>query len=74
MVSLPRVKFFLFAEQMSSRSLRKLQEKKDDIQDDPEESGEDVGARGKSSFNAFLLVRSDLTEFDAKVDDFFYFS
>ena len=47
---------------MSSRSLRKLQEKKGDIQDDPEESGEeDVGARAKSSFNAFLLVRSDWT-------------
>ena len=49
---------------MSSRSLRKLQEKKDDIQDDPEESGEDVGARGKSSFNAFLLVRSDRNGYD----------
>ena len=46
---------------MSSRSLRKLQEQKDDVQDDPEESEEDVGARGKSSFNAFLLVRSDQT-------------
>ena len=41
---------------MSSRSLRKLQEQKDDVQDEPEESEEDVGARGKSSFNAFLLV------------------
>ena len=57
---------------MSSRSLRKLQEKKDDIQDDPEESGEDVGARGKSSFNAFLLVRSDPTR--GYGDDFIYFS
>ena len=47
---------------MSSRSLRKLQEKKGDIQDEPEESGEeDVGARAKSGFNAFLLVRSDTT-------------
>ena len=59
---------------MSSRSLRKLQEKKDDIQDEPEESGEDVGARGKSSFNAFLLVRLDLTELVDKFDNFFYFS
>ena len=60
---------------MSSRSLRKLQEKKDDIQDDPEESGEDVGARGKSSFNAFLLVRSDpIRRYDDQCDDFLYFS
>ena len=58
-VSLPGAKFFSFAEQMSSRSLRKLQEQKDDIQEDPEENGEDVETRGKSSFNAFLLVRSD---------------
>ena len=72
MVSLPGVKFFSFAEQMSSRSLRKLQEQKDDIQDDPEESGEDVGTRGKSSFNAFLLVRSDLSRHDDQFYDFYF--
>ena len=71
--SLPGVKIFSFAERkMSSRSLRKLQEQKDDIQDDPEESEEDVAARGKSSFNAFLLVRSDLSRDDQFSD--FYFS
>ena len=59
---------------MSSRSLRKLQEKKGDIQDDPEESGEDVGARAKSSFNAFLLVRSDRTGHDDQFLLPFYFS
>lgn len=56
---------------MSSRSLRKLQEKKDDIQDEPEESEEDVGARAKSGFNAFLLVRSDWTRHDQFYDFLF---
>ena len=42
---------------MSSRSLRKLQEQKDEVQEDLEESGEEVRARAKSNFNAFLLVR-----------------
>ena len=44
---------------MSSRSLRKLQEQRDEPQE-AEESGEEVRARGKSNFNAFLLVRADL--------------
>ena len=42
---------------MSSRSLRKLQEQKDEVQEDLEESGEEVRSRAKSNFNAFLLVR-----------------
>ena len=41
---------------MSSRSLRKLQEQKDDIIEDQDESEEEVRTRGKSTFNAFLLV------------------
>ena len=47
---------------MSSRSLRKLQEKRDEPQED-EESGEEFGARGKSNFNAFLLVRLGFVRF-----------
>ena len=49
--------FFRFQIEMSSRSLRKLQEQKDEVQEDLEESGEEVRARAKSNFNAFLLVR-----------------
>ena len=43
---------------MSSRSLRKLQEQKDETVEDRDESEEEVRTRGKSNFNAFLLVKT----------------
>ena len=52
--------FFRFQIEMSSRSLRKLQEQKDEVQEDLEESGEEVRSRAKSNFNAFLLVRGSI--------------
>ena len=41
---------------MSSRSLRKLQEQKDETVEDRDESEEEVRTKGKSNFNAFMLV------------------
>ena len=42
---------------MSSRSLRKLQEQKDETVEDRDESEEEVRTR-PSNFNAFLLVKT----------------
>jgi len=54
---------------MSSRSLRKLQEQKDDIIEDQDESEEEVRTRGKSTFNAFLLLNESCSESEVKEDD-----